>query len=380
MSMRRININTYFKIIFSILVFAFFILVSANNLKAADATVGVSSTESAEKGDGVSVSVSVSGDSISAYTVFVSYDPSVLSFNSGSGAIVNGGNGSITISGTGAASVELSFTAVGEGGSGIYSSGEFYDIEMNELEVSYGSSYVEVSDEKTEDTTEATEEKTEDTTETTEERTEDTNEKTTESTERDDKSSNCNLYTLEVSEGTLTPEFNTSTTYYEMTVAKDVKYIEVSAYPSDSKASVSVTDNDNIEPGENHMYITVTAENGDTRLYTIRVIAGELEKDSMVTVDKKKYSIVKNLSDIYGYADVPDGYEETTVIYDNSDIPVLSYNDGKVYIAFLKDGQENISPFVFDNESGKFYRYVLYYMNNNRYLITDIKFRVLNCI
>lgn len=336
------------------------------NSKADDATVSVGSSGNADVGDGVSVSVSVSGGSISAYTVYLSYDPSVISFEGGSGggAVVYGSDGTVTISGTGAGDVSLSFTAVDSGSSGLYTSGEFYDIDLNEIDVSYGSDSVSVSG-ATEAPTEAP------TTEApTTERTEAPTEERTEATTEDRRSSNCNLYTLEVTKGTLEPEFSASNTYYEMRVPTDTKEIEVSAYPADNKASVRVSDNDNIEPGENTMYVTVVAENGDTKTYTIRVIAGELLEDNVITVNGKKYNMITDYSDVD--VDLPDGYDEITVKYEKWEIPAFSYKDGATYIVCLKDGQGNVSPFVYDKDKKKFYRYVLYYINNNRYLITDI--------
>lgn len=356
--MKKRENRLIYNIVVSVILLFFCTLAHMSVSKAAKASVDVSSTGTAEVGDDVSVSLSISGDSISAYTVYVTYDSSVLTFNSGSGAIVNDSGGTIIVSGTSAGAVSLSFTAANAGNSNIATSGEFYDIDMNELKTSYGSSYVEVEKEKT---TEATTQKPNEPEE-------------PEKPEKpgNTKSSNCNLYTLEVSEGTLEPEFNASTTYYEMHVARDVTYIEVSAYPADNKASVSVSDNDNIEPGENTTYVTVTAENGDTKVYTIRVIAGETASDSRVTVNGINYSFLGSFSEIYDYMDIPDGYEEVTITYDTWDVPAFMYNDGKAYIVYLKDGQGNVSPFVYDKDNSKFYRYVFYRMNDNRYLITDM--------
>ena len=59
-------------------------------------------------GNNVTATISVSGSDISAYTIYVSYNSSVLQYNSASGsAIVNGGGGTVTASGTSAGSFSI---------------------------------------------------------------------------------------------------------------------------------------------------------------------------------------------------------------------------------------------------------------------------------
>ena len=113
---------------------------------AASVTIGLS-TGSTSIGGGVSVTVSVNGSDISAYDIYVSYDASVLQYNSGSGsAQANGGGGTIRLVGTGAGSTTLSFTAIGNGSCYISTSGtECYDIDYNPISISHGGASVTVA-------------------------------------------------------------------------------------------------------------------------------------------------------------------------------------------------------------------------------------------
>lgn len=90
------------------------------------------------------------------------------------------------------------------------------------------------------------------------------------------KSSNNSLKSLSISEGTLTPEFNRATTSYEVEFADDfdinaLTSISVSAEKEDSKAKISGTGSYDLVEGENNLYVTVTAENGSQKTYTIKL-------------------------------------------------------------------------------------------------------------
>ena len=83
------------------------------------------------------------------------------------------------------------------------------------------------------------------------------------------KSSNNNLKSLNVDPGTLTPAFAAGTLKYTMPVAEGLSKITVSAAPADAKASVTITGNTKLVDGDNTIKITVTAENGSKKIYTI---------------------------------------------------------------------------------------------------------------
>lgn len=82
------------------------------------------------------------------------------------------------------------------------------------------------------------------------------------------KASNNNLSKLTVSNAEILPAFSASTTSYTTTVAYDISELNVTATPEDSKASVSVTGK-SLGIGSNTVNITVTAENGAKKVYTI---------------------------------------------------------------------------------------------------------------
>ena len=85
------------------------------------------------------------------------------------------------------------------------------------------------------------------------------------------KSSNNYLKSLQVSEEGLTPDFNRNKLNYSLSVGEKVTSINVTAVPEDSKAKVYVSGNTELKDGDNNVLITVTAQNGSKRTYTIVV-------------------------------------------------------------------------------------------------------------
>jgi hypothetical protein len=82
-------------------------------------------------------------------------------------------------------------------------------------------------------------------------------------------SNNTYLKSLTVSEGALS--FDKNTTYYKVIVENSVSSITLAASPEYSKSTVTGTGTKNLSIYSNLFNITVTAENGDKRTYTVEV-------------------------------------------------------------------------------------------------------------
>ena len=88
-------------------------------------------------------------------------------------------------------------------------------------------------------------------------------------TREDDRSSNNYLKSLNVSSGDF--KFNKKTLNYSFSVQNDVTSLNVIATPEDSKSTVSGAKTYNLKEGLNKINITVTAENKQTRTYSLQV-------------------------------------------------------------------------------------------------------------
>lgn len=94
-----------------------------------------------------------------------------------------------------------------------------------------------------------------------------------------DGSPNNALKELSVSAGTLTPSFDSEkpidTKEFSINVSAAVTSIDINASAYDSKATISGTGRINLETGNNIAVISVKAENGDVREYTVNVFREE---------------------------------------------------------------------------------------------------------
>ena len=84
-------------------------------------------------------------------------------------------------------------------------------------------------------------------------------------TKEEKKSTDSTLSSLSIAEGAITPEFNKDVKEYAITVPNEVTKLNITATPTDSKATVSVTEYEELKEGENTITISVTAEDGTTK-------------------------------------------------------------------------------------------------------------------
>ena len=155
------------------------------------------------------------------------------------------------------------------------------------------------------------------------------------------KSSINTLSDITVSEGTLTPEFNSNITSYTVNVDGNISSIDVSATLTDSRATIiSGTGIHSLNVGDNNIVIRVESESGSILDYNINVIRAKknINDLSMIKVDGKE---IENFSsDILEY-----------------DLGDVNYSKTKINVeAILKDvdssvkGDGEISLKTGDNE------------------------------
>ena len=85
------------------------------------------------------------------------------------------------------------------------------------------------------------------------------------------KSGDNNLSSLTIGNAVFSPNFSSSTTYYTAKVPYSVSTLSINAKASHAKAQVAVTNNALVPDATTNVYITVTAENGSKKTYTIAV-------------------------------------------------------------------------------------------------------------
>lgn len=76
---------------------------------------------------------------------------------------------------------------------------------------------------------------------------------------------------MQINQEGLTPNFNKNKTSYAVTVGENVNDLKVTAVAEDSKSKVAISGNTGLKNGDNKVYITVTAQDGTKKVYTITV-------------------------------------------------------------------------------------------------------------
>ena len=111
----------------------------------------------------------------------------------------------------------------------------------------------------------------------------------------DEKSSDADLLSLSASGYTLSPEFNKDRLNYVIKVPESATYVKLIGEASSDKASITGLGNVNLTGDSTSASVVVTAEDGTTKTYTIRI-----DKTDINSGDKDSDATLKSL-DLSGY-------------------------------------------------------------------------------
>ena len=165
-------------------------------------------------------------------------------------------------------------------------------------------------------------------------------------------SKNNNLASLGVEGFTLTPEFNANTLEYSVIVPEDTKEVNLTGTVQDKKASITGIGVQQVNQGNNKLLVTVKAENGSEKTYTINVDVKD-ENPIEVIVGDKKYTVVKIKENL----PIASLYNEYSIKINEFDIPAYKNDYTGLVLVGLKDTEGNISLFIYDDENNSYKGY-----------------------
>lgn len=165
-------------------------------------------------------------------------------------------------------------------------------------------------------------------------------------------SKNNNLASLGVEGFTLTPEFNANTLEYSVIVPEDTKNVNITGTVQDKKASINGVGVQQVNQGNNKFLVTVKAENGSEKTYTINVDVKD-ENPIEVTVGDKKYTVVKIKENL----PIASLYNEYSIKINEFDIPAYKNDYTGLVLVGLKNAEGNISLFIYDDENNSYKEY-----------------------
>ncbi|MBE7092775.1 MAG: hypothetical protein E7365_06325 [Clostridiales bacterium] len=189
-------------------------------------------------------------------------------------------------------------------------------------------------------------------------------ESTTISVKQENKSNNANLKWLTVPKGcTLVPKFSKDVTNYTCTVPGSVTSFPMDWEKEDPKATDVVSGALSLKVGENTRKVTVTAQDGTKKVYTVKItrLAPEVtatpeltptptpaptQEPIKVTVEEQEYTLNPTIS-----LALPDGFNKETHLYNGTEIETAVLSGIK--LVQLNDGTRDMF-FVYNEQTHTF--------------------------
>lgn len=338
-----------YKIVSGLIICILLISCVAFNISAAGTTISLSKTKP-QVNDTLSITVTLlAEEDISAIGFSLNYNPDVIRFENGDSC--TGGAGIVKVVkpiseiGKKKVSVTLNFTAIKSGSSTIQVTEAMY-ASSAEHGITGASATLTVSDAA--------------------------------------KPGVATLKSLSISNGTLTPGFSTGRTSYTAKVKYEVTTCKVYATATDAKATVAVGGKEALAVGKNTRTVTVTAQNGTQKTYTIVItrlkegeeLDGETkpedntdESEKSTVIDGVKYSVATDLS---GFT-LPNGFKANTVTYGETEVAAAQDTDANYTIYYLKGANsENYLPYTLESDGKTFKKLKYATFGNNTYIFADI--------
>lgn len=143
-------------------------------------------------------------------------------------------------------------------------------------------------------------------------------------------SSDNNLKDLSVDGFSLSPSFDKNTLEYTVTVLNSTSEIKIGASLSDSKAKASGVGTFPVVEGTNEFSVVVTAENGSSKTYTLRVIVPEADPISY-SFKSGVYTILRKLPE-----GGPTGFVSSSIMFNGEEVLCLRSEQLGLTLIYLR--------------------------------------------
>lgn len=161
------------------------------------------------------------------------------------------------------------------------------------------------------------------------------------------------LSSLSISPGELAPAFSENVVSYQTSVPFETTELVVSAQAKDSKARVAVSST-KLEVGDNTVTVTVTAQNGSAKTYTIAVNRQQSNLAGVnAEVNGNEYTFAYDASEITP----PEGFTATTALYEERQVLAYVSVQYTVKIVYLTS-EANSAWFIYNEAAETFTPYI----------------------
>ena len=167
-----------------------------------------------------------------------------------------------------------------------------------------------------------------------------------------EKSNDATLKSLSIDDANISPEFKSDILEYNVEVESGVEKLKINATPNNNKATVSGAGEVTVKEGLNKISISVTAEDGSRKTYTINITVKEKEP-IIVKINGKNYTIIKKEEELPEV----DLFEKTKVKIGEEEVAAYYNSDLKIYLVGLRDDKNNIGMYIYDTDKNTYTRY-----------------------
>ncbi len=172
-------------------------------------------------------------------------------------------------------------------------------------------------------------------------------------------SANANLSALSLSVGTLNPNFSAANTNYTASVPYETDKITLYTRTADTNAKVNIPTNPTaLTVGDNTIKVTVTAQNGAQKIYTLTVRRRALgeEETPIEPTPGNPYETVISGQSYEIVTEIPPtaylkGFTLSSSEWAGQQVPVLRDKENVFTVYYLREvGKTDISPYVYNSE------------------------------
>lgn len=182
------------------------------------------------------------------------------------------------------------------------------------------------------------------------------------------KSGNNALSALTVSAGTLTPAFDPAVTEYTLSLPQGTEKLTLTATPSDSNATVQGDGELTLQEGENTLPLVVTAENGDTKTYTVTAKVAQAPT-LFLNFSGAKLGVVKDVEGVTP----PTGFTAAEPVSQGGDtLPLWVDANGKHTLVYLVDEKGVAGFYLYSRTEGVLSPYLPLVCGGTTYIYTGI--------
>lgn len=182
------------------------------------------------------------------------------------------------------------------------------------------------------------------------------------------KSGNNALSALTVSAGTLTPAFDPAVTEYTLSLPQGTEKLTLTATPSDSNATVQGDGELTLREGENTLPLVVTAENGDTKTYTVTAKVAQAPT-LFLSFSGAKLGVVKDVEGVTP----PTGFTAAEPVSQGGDtLPLWVDANGKHTLVYLVDEKGVAGFYLYSRTEGVLSPYLPLVCGGATYIYTGI--------